>query len=67
MRLTDALVSQLQFQKGKDAEVAWIDAQFVFRESQLDARPIMLDEEEPMDGTLSFFLLVIYKTKLLNT
>lgn len=49
MRLTDALVSQLQFQKGKDAEVAWIDAQIIFRDSQTDAKPLNADNE-PMEG-----------------
>ncbi|XP_055677061.1 probable cleavage and polyadenylation specificity factor subunit 2 [Lutzomyia longipalpis] len=36
IKLTEALVSQLQFQKGKDAEVAWIDAQIVTRNQQID-------------------------------
>ncbi|KRT83012.1 hypothetical protein AMK59_3147, partial [Oryctes borbonicus] len=38
VRLTDALVSQLDFQKGKDAELAWIDAQIAIRDSQVDAK-----------------------------
>ncbi|KAF2897395.1 hypothetical protein ILUMI_08780 [Ignelater luminosus] len=48
VRLTDALVSQLNFQKGKDAEVAWVDAHVTIRESQLDARPLNADNE-PME------------------
>lgn len=47
--MTDALVSQLNFQKGKDAEVAWVDAHVTIRESQLDARPLNADNE-PMEG-----------------
>lgn len=31
VRLTEGLVAQLQFQKGKDAEVAWIDARIGVR------------------------------------
>lgn len=49
-------MSQLQFQKGKDAELAWIDAQIVFRDSQLDARPHTIDNE-PMDGNLNLIFL----------
>lgn len=48
VRLTDALVSQLKFQKCKDVEVAWIDAQIVLRESQPDAKPQTIDDE-PME------------------
>lgn len=36
VRLTEALISQLDFQKGRDAEVAWIDAQIVVRNKQID-------------------------------
>lgn len=49
VRLTDALVSQLNFQRGKDAEVAWIDAQITLRESQTDAKPVSPDDE-PMES-----------------
>lgn len=42
------MVSQLEFQKGKDAEVAWVDAQIVLKEGQIDAKPIA-DEDEPME------------------
>ncbi|XP_045464332.1 probable cleavage and polyadenylation specificity factor subunit 2 [Harmonia axyridis] len=49
VRLTDALVSQLNFQKAsKETEVAWIDAQIVKRESQSDAKRMTLDNE-PME------------------
>lgn len=43
------MVSQLHFQKGKDAEVAWIDGQIVIRESQMDAKRLSADNE-PMEG-----------------
>lgn len=35
VKLTEALVTQLQFQKGKDAEVAWIDAQLAVRNKKI--------------------------------
>ncbi|XP_030563883.1 probable cleavage and polyadenylation specificity factor subunit 2 [Drosophila novamexicana] len=37
VRLTEGLVSQLQFQKGKDAEVAWIDGRLGMRLQAIDA------------------------------
>lgn len=37
VRLTEALVTQLFFQKGKDAEVAWIDSEVVIRSKKIDA------------------------------
>lgn len=59
MRLTDPLVSQLEFHKGKDAELAWIDGEILFRENQLDAKRLTVDNE-PMDGTfLTQYILVI--------
>ncbi|KAM7359849.1 cleavage and polyadenylation specificity factor subunit 2 [Cochliomyia hominivorax] len=36
VRLTEGLVAQLQFQKGKDAEVAWIDARIGMRTQAID-------------------------------
>lgn len=36
VRLTEALVSQLTFQKGRDAEVAWIDGQISIRTKQFE-------------------------------
>lgn len=76
VRLIDSLVSQLQFQKGKDAEVAWIDGQIVVRENQMDAKRLSADNE-PMDGnqllyrlfavvTFSIFFFVQLTTKNLK-
>ncbi|CAG9762168.1 unnamed protein product [Ceutorhynchus assimilis] len=48
VRLTDALVSQLQFQKAKEAEVAFVNANLQIRESQADARRLDADDE-PME------------------
>lgn len=36
VRLTEALISQLYFQKGKDTEVVWIDSEVVVRNKQID-------------------------------
>lgn len=54
MRLTDALVSQIEFQKGKDgAELAWVDGQITVRELGQDAKPVNSQEgEEPMEGKI---------------
>ncbi|XP_058465786.1 probable cleavage and polyadenylation specificity factor subunit 2 [Malaya genurostris] len=51
VRLTEALVSQLEFQKGKDAEVSWIDAQIVIRNKQFSTEA-EVDEESlgPLSG-----------------
>ncbi|KAG8232888.1 hypothetical protein J437_LFUL004758 [Ladona fulva] len=46
VRLTDALVSSLDFKKGKEAEVAWLDAQIADTEGERDARPMDSDEED---------------------
>ncbi|XP_071453951.1 probable cleavage and polyadenylation specificity factor subunit 2 [Hetaerina americana] len=46
VRLTDALVSSLDFKKGKEAEVAWLDAQIADTESERDARPMEEDDED---------------------
>lgn len=62
VRITDALVSQLNFQKGKDAEVAWLDAQIVLKEDQSDAKPLSPDDE-PMEGnhkSCNYFFLISY-------
>nr|CAI5856676.1 unnamed protein product [Callosobruchus analis] len=48
VRLTDALVSQLNFQKAKDSEVAWLNAKISLKEGQADARRMNLDNE-PME------------------
>ncbi|XP_037929131.1 probable cleavage and polyadenylation specificity factor subunit 2 [Teleopsis dalmanni] len=37
VRLTEGLVSQLQFQKGKDAEVAWVDGRIGLRSQVIDS------------------------------
>lgn len=56
-------MSQLNFQKAKDAEVSWINAQIVIREGQLDAKRMNIDNE-PMDGELKgaikFGFLIIF-------
>nr|XP_018914860.1 PREDICTED: probable cleavage and polyadenylation specificity factor subunit 2 isoform X2 [Bemisia tabaci] len=44
IRLTDALVSSLEFQKGKDAELSWIDARVTEREN-LNEKSMQVDEE----------------------
>lgn len=51
VRLTDALVSQLAFQKGKEAEVAWMDAEIAIRDSHVDRTQATGHEgqEEPME------------------
>ncbi|KAL7035085.1 hypothetical protein ACKWTF_008219 [Chironomus riparius] len=36
VRLTEALVSELEFQKGKDAEIAWINGQITIRNKLID-------------------------------
>lgn len=50
VRLTDALVSSLDLKKGKDAELAWVDAQIFVRDASKDVRPIEsemdVDEEQ---------------------
>jgi hypothetical protein len=40
--LTDALVSALELKKGKEAELAWLDAQIVVRDMSKDAKPIIM-------------------------
>ncbi|KAF7281402.1 cleavage and polyadenylation specificity factor subunit 2 [Rhynchophorus ferrugineus] len=46
VRLTDSLVSQLDFQKAaRDAEVAFVNAQIALREKQADARRMTTDNE----------------------
>ena len=46
VRLTEALVSQLQFQKGKDAEVSWIDAEIIIRNKQIESNEMDVDHIE---------------------
>ncbi|XP_063705620.1 probable cleavage and polyadenylation specificity factor subunit 2 [Culicoides brevitarsis] len=49
VRLTEALVSQLKFQKGRDAEVAWIDGQISIRTKQFEQENSEGKENTPMD------------------
>ncbi|XP_069688584.1 probable cleavage and polyadenylation specificity factor subunit 2 isoform X2 [Periplaneta americana] len=46
VRLTDALVSSLELKKGKEAELAWLDAQIVVRDMTKDAKPITMMEKD---------------------
>lgn len=48
IKLTESLVSQLHFQRGKDAEVTWIDAKIVRRNQQIEA--CQVDEEMEIDA-----------------
>jgi cleavage and polyadenylation specificity factor subunit 2 len=55
VRLTDALVSALELKKGKDAELAWLDAQIMVRDMSKDAKPVILsvhdnEKEEEKDN-----------------
>lgn len=48
VRLTEALISQLVFQKGKETEVAWIDAEMVIRSKQIEAATDeLMDLDQP--------------------
>ncbi|XP_030370142.1 probable cleavage and polyadenylation specificity factor subunit 2 [Scaptodrosophila lebanonensis] len=49
VRLTEGLVSKLQFQKGKDAEVAWVDGRLGMRLQAIDApnAPEVTAEQDP--------------------
>lgn len=40
VRLTEALLSQLEFKKGKDAEIAWIDGQIKIRNKMIEGNPL---------------------------
>lgn len=40
VRLTEALLSQLEFKKGKDAEIAWIDGQIRIRNKLIEGNPL---------------------------
>lgn len=54
VRLTDALVTSLDLKKGKDAELAWLDAQIVTRNVTRDAKRLSIDggAEEEKDTSL---------------
>ncbi|KAK6644493.1 hypothetical protein RUM43_000760 [Polyplax serrata] len=62
IRLTDQLISSLNFQRGKDAEVAWLDAQVLTKNRSADAKPSeeeMEIDEELKDEILTLDLLPI--------
>jgi cleavage and polyadenylation specificity factor subunit 2 len=46
VRLTDALVSALELKKGKEAELAWLDAQIMVRDTSKDAKPIIVGVDD---------------------
>jgi hypothetical protein len=53
VRLTDALVSALELKKGKETELAWLDAQIMVRDMSKDAKPIIMgvdDDEKDEEG-----------------
>ncbi|EDW24635.1 GL24248, partial [Drosophila persimilis] len=52
VRLTEGLVSQLQFQKGKDAEVAWVDGRLGMRLKAIDAPPTAMDVTVEQDAAM---------------
>lgn len=56
VRLTEALFSTLEFQKAKDAEVAWIDAEINIRKKQIEMTTDM--EIETEDGTILILVSV---------
>lgn len=51
VKLTEALVSKLQFQKIKDAEVAWIDAKLRARNKKILPKSTSPDGLQPTNGT----------------
>ncbi len=52
VRLTEALLSQLEFQKGKDAEIAWIDGQIRVRDKNLEKNPLsQADQDDQVEIT----------------
>lgn len=78
VRLTEALVSQLYFQKGKDAEVAWIDSEVVIRSKQIESADtahhmdvdhneddVEENREDRKDfGCVSYFILIVFNFQL---
>lgn len=46
VRLTDALVSALELKKGKEAELAWLDAQIMVRDMSKDAKPVIMGVDD---------------------
>lgn len=52
VRLTEALVSELEFQKGKDAEIAWINGQITIRNKLIDnTTTTAMDDEDHIEIT----------------
>ena len=43
--MTEALISKLEFQKGKDAEIAWIDGQINIRNKMMDSSTMEVDDQ----------------------
>ncbi len=70
VRLTEALISQLFFQKGKDAEIAWMDSGVVVRQKQIAAigaaSDMEVDQEEPTEGNFNFFFFIYYSDVRFN-
>jgi cleavage and polyadenylation specificity factor subunit 2 len=54
VRLTEALVSELEFQKGKDAEIAWINGKITIRNKVIESaggNPTPMEEEDQIEIT----------------
>lgn len=51
VRLTEALVSELEFQKGKDAEIAWINGQITIRTKLIENADSNMDDEDNVEIT----------------
>ncbi|RZF43077.1 hypothetical protein LSTR_LSTR001255 [Laodelphax striatellus] len=51
VRLTDALISSLEFQKGKNSELAWLDAQIAVRSKGIDAQPTPMETDQENENT----------------
>ena len=62
VRLTEALISQLEFQKGKDAEIAWIDGQIHIRNKMMDATAMELDDQVEITDDSNILTLEPVKT-----
>ncbi|XP_067012309.1 probable cleavage and polyadenylation specificity factor subunit 2 [Anabrus simplex] len=52
VRLTDALVSSLELKKGKEAELAWLDAQILVRDTSKDIKPADMEVDETKDDEI---------------
>lgn len=63
VRLTEALISKLKFQKAKDAEVAWIDGQIAIRTKQFESEQ---QEEEAMETDQAEQEVIMENTKTLT-